>query len=189
MSQAEAETREPADDASGGSFWALMILLFTAGAILVALQRGRSRPAEGAYVGLAIPPIDSGGWLNVQSPLRAEDLAGKVVLMDFWASDCMPCLRHVPELVKFNRQYRDQGLIVVGLSPESGPRADSLKKYVESTEGIDWPIGYDSVLPYQVMDIRGTPTYYLFDRSGRSVWGGHSLDGFEDALVAALARK
>jgi hypothetical protein len=38
------------------------------------------------------------------------------------------------------------------------------------------------------LGIHGTPTYILFDRTGRSVWGGHTLDGLDDAAVAALAK-
>ena len=60
---------------------------------------------------------------------------------------------------------------------------------VETREGMDWPNGYDAQLAYQMLDIYGTPTYLLYDQSGRSVWGGHSLDGLEDAVTALLAEK
>jgi hypothetical protein len=38
-----------------------------------------------------------------------------------------------------------------------------------------------------MMEIRGIPMYILYDRSGVSVWGGHSLDGLDEATIAALA--
>ena len=41
---------------------------------------------------------------------------------------------------------------------------------------------------YDLLGIRATPTYVLFDRTGRSVWAGHSLNGLEEAAVAALAK-
>jgi hypothetical protein len=100
----------------------------------------------------------------------------------------MPCIRHVPELIEFNKRFHASGVQIVGLSLESGQRAVYLKNFVETRDGLDWPIGYDARMAYEVLDIAGTPTYLLYDRSGRSVWGGHSLDGLEDAVVAALAK-
>ncbi len=60
---------------------------------------------------------------------------------------------------------------------------------METRDGLDWPVGYDAQMAYDAMGIYGTPTYFLYDRSGRSVWGGHSLDGLEDAVVKVLAEK
>ena len=165
------------------------MLLIAAAATLIALQAGRPKPSGGAYVGQLLPPLDAGGWINTKSPLTADDLRGKVVLIDFWASDCQPCMRELPTLIEFNRRYRDQGVMVVGLSEESGQRAQYLKNFIETRDGLNWPNGYDARLAYEILGIRGTPTYMLFDREGRSVWGGHSLDGLEDAVTAALAKK
>ncbi len=100
----------------------MLALLVAAAAILIALQRARPRASAGAYVGLPLPPLDAGGWLNTKKPLTASDLRGKVVLVDFWASDCGPCLRSLPDLIEFNKRYHDRGVEIVGLSPENGYR-------------------------------------------------------------------
>jgi thiol-disulfide isomerase/thioredoxin len=184
----------PKDDVSalatsGGSFWALLILLVAAAATLVAIQSGRPKPGGGTFVGKILPPLDAGGWINTKKPLTAEDLRDKIVLVDFWASDCVPCLRELPTLIEFNKRYRDRGVMVVGLSEQSGQRAVFMKNYIETRDGMDWPNGYDVRLAYEILGIYATPTYLLYDRSGRSVWGGHSLDGLEDAVTALLAKK
>ncbi len=179
---------EAKDGEERGSFWALFALLVVAAATLIALQGRRPRPAD-PYVGQPLPPLEAGGWLNTKAPVTTSDLRGKVVLVDFWASDCGPCIQHLPQLIAFNKRYHDRGLLIVGLSLESGYRAQHLKNFIETRDGLEWPVGYDARFAYEAMGITGTPTYLLYDRTGRSVWGGHSLDGLEDAAVAALAEK
>ena len=57
-------------------------------------------------------------WINV-SPLKAEDLRGKVVLVDFWTYTCVNWLRTLPYLRAWADKYRDKGLVVLGVhSPE-----------------------------------------------------------------------
>ncbi len=170
-----------------GAVWPLMGLLLVAAVVLVGLQWRRPK-APDPLVGLALPPIEAGGWLNTDRPLSADDLRGKVVLVDFWATNCHVCASHTPELVALHQKFREHGLTFVGLTPESEAELEHVKRYVERAK-IDWPIGYGAGFVFEMMGITGTPTYLLYDRSGRSVWGGHSLDGLEDAVVAALARK
>jgi thiol-disulfide isomerase/thioredoxin len=186
--QASESPTPSSDQSSGGSFWALLILLVAAAATLVVIQGGRPKPAS-AYVGKIFPPLDAAGWINTKWPLTPDDLRGKIVLVDFWASDCLPCVRAMPELIDFNKRYRDRGVRVIGLSDESGQRAVHLKNFIETRDGLDWPNAYDTRLAYEILDIRGTPTYLLYDQSGRSIWGGHTLNGLEDAVTALLAKK
>lgn len=170
-----------------GAFWPLMALLLVAALTLVALQMRRPRLPD-PFEGLPLPPLDVAGWLNTDRPLSAADLRGNVVLIDFWASDCGPCLRHMPELVKYRQRFAERGVMVVGLTHEPPQALERVRRTVQRM-GIDWPIGYGADLAYAALEIRGTPTYVLYDRSGRSVWSSHRLDGLEDATVAALARK
>jgi thiol-disulfide isomerase/thioredoxin len=47
---------------------------------------------------------------------RLSDYKGKVVLLNFWATWCPPCRTEIPDLIKMQRQYRDQGLRVIGIT-------------------------------------------------------------------------
>lgn len=188
VDQEVSETPAEPTQSSAGSFWAMLVLLVAAAAILIALQKGRPKPTN-VYVGKIFPPLDSAGWINAKRPLSAEDVRGKIVLVDFWSSDCLPCIREIPTIAEFNKRYRDHGVMVVGLSLESGPRVQYLKNFIETHEDLTWPVGYGARMAYELLDIYGTPTYVLYDREGRSVWGGHSLDGLDDAVTALLAKK
>ena len=170
-----------------GGFWPLLLLLVVAAGVLIVLQKRRPEPA-GEWVGRALPPLEVGGWLNTDRPLATDDLRGKVVLVEFWATWCPPCVRHMPEVVEFHERFASRGVTVVGLTSESAQAIETVRQFVERME-IEWPIGYDAGVAFNALGIQGIPTYVLYDRTGRSVWGGHSLRGLEDATVAALAKQ
>jgi thiol-disulfide isomerase/thioredoxin len=163
-----------------------VLLIVVAGAALVAIQYRRPKPPN-PFVGLTLPTIEAGGWLNAEQPLAADDLLGNIVLVDFWATDCPSCVSDMPELVEFHQRFAEQGVQVVGLTHEPTTEAARVKEYVQQA-GIDWPIGYGAGFTFELAGVHATPTYVLFDRAGRSVWGGHSLQGLDDATLAELAK-
>jgi thiol-disulfide isomerase/thioredoxin len=63
--------------------------------------------------GLA-PELENSIWLNVDHPLRLQDLRGKVVLLDMWTFDCINCQHVIPSLRSWYQEYKDQGFIVIG---------------------------------------------------------------------------
>jgi thiol-disulfide isomerase/thioredoxin len=174
-------------DEQSSSPWPLYALLVVAAAALVALQLRRPKPAN-EFVGLPLPTLEVAGWINSDRPLSAIDLRGQPVLIDFWATWCGPCHRDLPDLVRLNARYRDQGLRIVGLTRESNARGE-IESYVESAGGVDWPIAHGAGLAFDQLGIEWLPTYLLYDRSGRAVWGGSDLDYAEEALVALLAKQ
>jgi len=68
-----------------------------------------------ALVGKAAAPLEVEAWVN-GSPVSDSDLKGKVVLLDFWAVWCGPCIATFPHLIEWNKEYGDKGLVIVGLT-------------------------------------------------------------------------
>jgi thiol-disulfide isomerase/thioredoxin len=165
----------------------MLVIVGIAAYALVKMQAGRPKAPE-PYAGLPLPPLQVSGWLNTSRPITAADLQGKVVLFDYWATWCGPCVAGIPEVIDFHRRFRDAGVVVVGLTSEDGQGAQMVKNFVETRDGMDWPVGYGAGQTFQMMEIQGIPTYILYDRTGRSVWGGHTLYGLEAAAVEALAK-
>lgn len=162
------------------------MLLVAAGALLVLQWRRPTLP--GPLSGLGLPALHAAGWINTDGPLSADDLRGRVVLVDFWQTTCGPCVQHLPELTALHLRFRNEDVVFLGLTPESN-ESNQISQFVERTTGLDWPIGYGAGFTFELTGIRATPTYVLYDRTGRSVWAGHSLDEVEDELIKALARK
>jgi thiol-disulfide isomerase/thioredoxin len=165
----------------------MMLLLVLAAASLIAIQMRRPRAAN-PFIGMSLPPLSAEGWLNTTGPLTVENLRGNLVLVDFWSTDCPSCVREMPELAALHQRFLDDGLKVVGLTFESGSDVERVKRFV-AAEKIDWPIGYGAGFAFEAMGVEYRPTYVLYDRAGRGVWGGHSLDGAAEAVVAELAKK
>src|SRR6185312_10743609 len=67
----------------------------------------------------AAPEISNGQWINSE-PLTLKSLRGRVVLLEFWTFACYNCRNTLPFLEKWDAQYRDKGLTIIGVhTPES----------------------------------------------------------------------
>ena len=105
-------------------------------------------------------------------PVQLADLRGKPVVLNFWASWCVPCRAEMPAFERIYRQYRDQGVAFVGLAVEDDPQ--SARSFVESL-AITYPTGMDkrnaAATGYKVV---GLPTTVLISADGQLVnrWNG-----------------
>ena len=179
----DRNVHEPPHSALPGA----LVVLVIAAVVLLLVARARQPRPPNEWAGRPLPPLDVAGWLNTEKPLAAEDLGGKVVLVDFWMTSCGPCIAALPDLASLRQRFRERGLAVVGLTPD--PITDvRLTRRIEKTPGMDWPIGYGAESVFSSMGIYAVPTYVVYDRAGRSTWGGHSLSEAEDAIVEALAK-
>lgn len=123
--------------------------------------------------------------------VNANGLKGKVVLIDYWATWCAPCIAKMPELKRIYTAYHPQGLEIVGVSldqPEAQGGLQALKDYVERNQ-IAWPQYYqgkgwsgDFSASWGIMSI---PTAFLVDKKGilRSI---DADAGLEDRIKALL---
>jgi cytochrome c biogenesis protein CcdA/thiol-disulfide isomerase/thioredoxin len=126
-----------------------------------------------------LPGFDGAvGWLN-SSPLTAEGLRGKVVLVDLWTYSCINCLRTLPYLKAWYERYRDQGFVIVGVhSPEFAFEKDegNVRRAVREF-GIEYPVALDNDYAiWQAFNNQYWPAHYFVDAQGR-IRGHHFGEG------------
>jgi cytochrome c biogenesis protein CcdA/thiol-disulfide isomerase/thioredoxin len=108
-------------------------------------------------------------WLN-SKPLTAEDLKGKVVLVDFWTYSCINCLRAIPYVRAWAEKYRDHGLVVIGVhAPEFAfeRNVDNVKKAI-ATLKIGYPVAIDNDYKiWRAFENEYWPAHYFIDAKGQ----------------------
>jgi len=135
-------------------------------------RRGVGRPASDIAFKL----------LSNDAPQRLSDYSGQVVLLNFWATWCQPCITELPELDKLHDDYAERGLAVVTLSDE--PR-DVLDMFEDlwPKQTVSGYVALDAVPePYYSELVLGRPISYVIDREGvvrEFIVGAGNYDMFE----------
>jgi thiol-disulfide isomerase/thioredoxin len=98
------------------------------------------------------------------------ELAGKPLLLEFWATWCPPCRKSIPHLNEIHAKYKDRGLMVVGVTDEPNALIKKFQKEVP----MDYAVATDTGGRLnEKMGISGIPHAFLVNRSGEIVWQGH----------------
>lgn len=128
----------------------------------------RLLPHLGAVVG-----VGSGGRITPAyqvttlggETLSQEQLRGKVVLVNFWATWCGPCRMEMPALQAMYERHRAEGLVLLGLSVDRG--GDQVVRDYVRERGVTYPVAIVGAAEEAAFGgVRGYPTSFLVDRKG-----------------------
>lgn len=106
-----------------------------------------------------------------------KDYSDMLVLLDFWATWCKPCLKTMPDLQKLYDAYSDKGLVVVGISIDEGDDSiKKIKKFIDK-KNISYPIFSDAkqMPAWHLFNVKAIPALFLIDQNQQIVaqWIGN----------------
>ncbi len=122
-------------------------------------------------------------------PLSLSQYKGKVVLIDFWATWCPPCVAEIPHVIAAYQKYHDKGFEVIGISLDR--QKDALLKYIEKNK-MTWPQYYDADKPEASLaekyGIESIPSTYLVGTDGKIVATNLRGNDLEEQLAKLLGK-
>ena len=118
--------------------------------------------------------------------MSSEDLRGKVVLVDFWATWCAPCVHATPGLARIQRKYKDDPFLIIGVSADRDQTP--WKAFIEQHR-LAWTHYYDDKrMMSSRFAVNGFPTYILIDHEGIIQYRQQGWNPNVDAQIDGHAR-
>lgn len=118
--------------------------------------------------------------------VHLSDYRGKAVLLNFWATWCVPCKEEMPWLVAFQKQYAPKGLVILGIAMDGS--AQPVRKFTKNVD-VNYPLLIGNQQIADQYYVKGLPASIFIDRSGRitdQVPGGASRSFLENEIQLAL---
>lgn len=154
--------------------------------VFVAIRLG---PQLGALVGVSVRPAEAPAFTLVTldgDTIRSSALEGKVVVVNFWATWCMPCRLEMPSLQSLHERRAGDDVVVLGLATDVG--GDAPVRAFLQERGITYAVGRATAEHRRSFGgIPGIPTTFLIGRDGRI---RHTVVGYftPPAMNAAVSR-
>jgi cytochrome c biogenesis protein CcmG/thiol:disulfide interchange protein DsbE len=149
-----------------------------------ALEGSRVRAQLNKMQGQPAPKLALKGWIN-SKPLTLEHLKGKIVVLDFWATWCGPCIASIPHTNEMMEQYAGKGVVFIGVCAKRG--AEKMGDVVKE-RGIKYPVAVDTGTN-AAYKANSYPDYYIIDRNGVLRWADIANRDVEKAIKILLEEK
>lgn len=177
--------------------WEIIMALSLAAGILWTMF---SRVPSAIGAPLSVAPSPREGFLAPDFTLDTLDgnkatlsgLRGKIVVVNLWATWCLPCRQETPALEKAYEQYKDSGVVILGVDLTNQDLVSDVESFVQEFK-LTYPIllDRDGSVGYQYQ-IKGIPTTFFINREGiirTMVVGGPMSETFIRSKIEALLKE
>jgi len=131
-----------------------------------------------------LKPVAEMSWTTFEGPVqKIKDFQGKVVVLDFWATYCPPCIEEIPHLMELKDRHGDD-LVLIGLHVGGEEDRPSVPEFVERLK-ITYPLATpeDALISFVFGQETAIPQTAIFDRSGKLV---RKIIGFDQRIKQEL---
>lgn len=134
-----------------------------------------------AQVGMKAPELNLEGSYNCDQSLRLESLKGKVVVLDFWATWCSPCVAAFPENNALYAKYKDKDVVFIAITDDPKEKLENFLKKVK----IDFCVGRDDdQQDFKNYNVTSRPAMFVINRDGTIVSRSNHLT--EETLLEVI---
>ncbi len=127
------------------------------------------------------PELTVEGWTNGERP----DVEGKIVVVEFFATWCVPCIEDTPHLVEVYERYKDRNVVFVGITDEHASELVKIDQFAKQLK-IPWPIGYGGADLKRKLGADVIPATFVIARDGTIVWNSDAMGTLDGAIRNVL---
>ncbi len=145
----------------------VLVVLASLGYAMIKREHQRDTPESGPAPDFEVTMFDYAPMVMRSETVSLESLRGKAIVINFWASYCVPCQQEAPMLERIWREYKEQGVVFLGINTE-----DPLKETLDylARYGITYPNAPDKGARMEhAYRITGIPETFVIDTHGQIV--------------------
>jgi thiol-disulfide isomerase/thioredoxin len=134
-------------------------------------------------IGQPAPELQLSEWVG-DKEVKVDDMRGKILVVDFWATWCGPCIAAIPKNNAIAKKYADNGVLVIGACGSG--RGEEKMNDVATSKGMEYPTARVAASSTKAWGVQWWPHYVVVDREGKIRAAGIQPTAVEPIVQAIM---